>query len=87
VAAAEAGAAGAESRGRIKPGKIPAGKAAVAVHTGPYAKLGETYDRLLAFVKEQGLETQSFTYEFYLNDPDETPPGELETEIFFPVKE
>jgi effector-binding domain-containing protein len=87
VAAAEAGAAGAESRGRIKPGKIPGGKAAVAVHTGPYAKLGETYDRLLAFVKEQGLETESYCYEFYLNDPDETPPGELETEIFFPVKE
>lgn len=86
VAAAAAGAAGAEDRGRIKPGKIPGGKAAVAVHTGPYAKLGEAYDRLLAFVKEQGLETESFTYEFYLNDPETTPPEALQTEIYFPVK-
>jgi effector-binding domain-containing protein len=79
-------APGPEGRGRIRPGKIPGGRAAVAVHTGPYAQLAETYDRMLAFILEQGLETESFSYEFYLNDPETTPSGALQTEIWFPLK-
>lgn len=49
-------------------------------------KTEEAYNRLTAFVKEQGLEPESYVYEFYLNDPAETPPEELKTEIYFPVK-
>ncbi len=41
----------------------------------------------MAFVGESGLEMDSFSYEFYLNDPRSSPPEELKTEIFFPVKE
>jgi effector-binding domain-containing protein len=80
-------AAPVEGRGRVKPGKIPGGKAVVAVHTGPYAELGETYDLLLAFVEKQGLTTESFSYEYYLNDPETTPPEALQTEIYFPLKD
>jgi effector-binding domain-containing protein len=72
--------------GRVKAGKLPGGKAAVTLHVGPYGKIGEAYNRLTAFIKEQGMEPESFCYEFYLNDPDETPPEELKTEIYFPVK-
>jgi effector-binding domain-containing protein len=79
-------APGTRGKGRIQTGKIPGGKAAVAVHTGPYAQLGDTYDRLTAFIKERGLKTESFCYEFYLNDPETTPPATLQTEIFFPLK-
>lgn len=79
-------AAKVEARGRIKPGKLPAGKAAVGLHVGPYDKITEAYNRLTAFVKEKGLETDSFCYEVYLNDPADTPPDKLQTEIYFPVQ-
>ena len=75
-----------EGSGRVKAGKLPGGKAAVTLHAGPYEKIEEAYNRLTAFVKEQGLEPESYVYEFYLNDPAETPPEELKTEIYFPVK-
>ena len=76
----------AEGSGRVKAGKLPGGKAAVILHVGPYEKIEEAYNRLTAFVKEKELEPESFCYEFYLNDPAETPPEELKTEIYFPVK-
>ena len=76
-----------EGSGRVKPGKIPGGKAAVTIHVGPYEKIEEGYNSLAAFVKEMNLETESFTYEFYLNDPGAVPPEKLETEIYFPVKD
>jgi len=80
-------AAPTEGGGRIKAGTLPGGKAAVTLHVGPYGKIEEAYNRLTAFVKEQGLEPEAFCYEFYLNDPAETPPEELKTEIYFPVKD
>ncbi len=75
-----------EGKGRIRAGKIPGVKAAVTLHVGPYEKIDEAYNRLSAFVKKQGLETESYCYEFYLNDPAETRPEELKTEIYFPLK-
>lgn len=79
-------AADAPVEGRIKMGKLPAGKIAAAVHTGPYAKLEETYNKLMAYVKEQGLETEEWMYEYYLNSPMEMAPEELRTEICYPIK-
>lgn len=80
VTAAKAG------NGRIKAAKLPGGKAAVTMHTGPYDAIGETYNNLAAFMKEKGLTPETSCYEFYLNDPRETPPAELKTEIYFPLK-
>jgi effector-binding domain-containing protein len=75
-----------EGSGRVKAGKLPGGKAVTTLHVGPYDKIGDAYERLTAHVKEQGLETESFCYEFYLNDPGETRPEDLKTEIYFPIK-
>lgn len=72
--------------GRIKAGEIPGGKIAAAVHTGPYDKLEETYNKLMAFVKEKGLDVQEWMYEYYLNSPLEVKPEELQTQICYPVK-
>jgi len=79
-------AAKVEAKGRIKPGKLPAGRAAVTMHIGPYDKIQEAYNRLTAFVKEKGLEMGSSCYEVYLSDPNESPPQELQTEIYFPLR-
>lgn len=72
--------------GIIKIGELPAGKIASAVHHGPYDKLEETYIKLMEFVKGKGLETEEWMYEYYLNSPLEVKPGELQTEICYPLK-
>jgi effector-binding domain-containing protein len=75
-----------EGAGRVKSSKLPGGRAAVTIHVGPYEKIDEAYNGLMAFVKEKGLETDVFSYEFYLNDPREEKPEDLQTEIYFPIK-
>lgn len=76
----------AEGEGRITAGEIPGGTVASAVHKGPYDKLMDTYNILMAFVRENGLETTEWMYEFYLNSPAEVKPEDLETEICYPLK-
>ncbi len=76
-----------EGNDRIQPASLPAGKAAMALHVGPYEKIEETYNALAAFVKERHLTPKTFSYEFYLNDPRETKPEDLKTEIYFPLED
>ena len=76
-----------EGDGSVQCGRIPGGKAAVTLYVGPYDKIEKGYNDLTAYVKEKGLEIESFTYEFYINDPATTSPDKLETEIYFPVKQ
>ena len=75
-----------EGSGDVKSSKLPGGRAAVIMHTGPYDTIQESYAALSAFISEKGLEMEPFCYEVYLNDPRETPPQELKTEIYFPIK-
>jgi effector-binding domain-containing protein len=75
-----------ENEGRVEPGEIPGGRAAYDIHEGPYDTIGDAYNRLMAFIKEKGLEPTGISYEVYLNDPTDTPPEELKTEIYFPLK-
>ncbi len=70
----------------IQASEIPGGKLAFALHTGPYSECGLAYEALTQFVKEQGFEATGAAYEFYLNDPQETPQAQLQTQIVFPLK-
>ena len=72
--------------GRVVSGTLPGGKAAVAIHTGPYDTIGATYEKLTGYIKEQGLETEGICWESYVDDPGIVPPEELKTEVFFPLK-
>jgi hypothetical protein len=56
------------------------------MHKGPYRKVGESYERMLAWITEQGLTAQNECIEFYLNDPSEVKQEELETRILIPVR-
>jgi effector-binding domain-containing protein len=53
--------------------------------TGRYGDITPAYDALTQFVKEQGYEPTGISYEFYLNDPAETPQEQLQTQIVFPL--
>jgi effector-binding domain-containing protein len=74
-----------EAAGRVKPSKLPAGKVVSELHTGPYAKLSETYEKVMASIQRDGLKVAPWMYESYLNSPEEVPESELKTEICFPL--
>jgi len=73
-------------KGEIQSGEIPAGKFASVLHTGPYDQCGPAYAALTQFVQGSGHAATGASYEFYLNDPQQTPPQELQTLIVFPLK-
>ena len=72
--------------GEIQPSEIPGGKAATCLHVGPYSEVGPAYNALTQWIEENGYEATGVAYEMYLNDPSDTPPEELKTQIVFPLK-
>ena len=73
-------------KGEIQAGEIPGGQLASVLHTGPYDQCGLAYEALTQFVQESGRQATGVAYEFYLNDPQQTPPQQLQTLIMFPLK-
>lgn len=71
--------------GDIKLGSTYAGEALKAIHKGPYAKLGETYAKVMPYMDAQKLKSSGPPWEVYINDPQTTPEEELVTEIYFPL--
>ena len=71
----------------ITPGTLPSGKFLVDLHQGPYENIGEAYSRMISYISALELNFSGESYEFYLNNPSETPPEKLMTEIWFPVVE
>jgi effector-binding domain-containing protein len=72
--------------GSIQASEMPSGKIATCVYTGPYTDIAPAYAALSAWMKENGCEATGVVYELYLNDPAQTPPLELLTQIAFPLK-
>lgn len=66
---------------------IPAGRAAVAIHRGPYDRLPESYQEIEKWMRGQGLTAAGAPWETYLTDPGDHPdPATWETEIVQPVR-
>jgi len=70
----------------IQAGQMPAGDYAICMFTGPYSEIEPAYTALTQFVQEKDREATGVAYEIYLNDPDQTPPEALMTQILFPLK-
>jgi len=77
-----------EPSGEVGVQSIPGGDYAVAVHIGPYSRLGETYARVMGqWLPRSGRELRATPcFEVYVNDPESTPPDELITEIHVPLE-
>lgn len=73
-------------RDDIKASEIPGGRAATCLYVGPYSDIGPAYNALSQWMKENGHEPTGVAYEMYLDDPDQTPPEELKTQILFPLR-
>ena len=70
----------------IQASEIPAGKQVSCLHTGPYNKVDSAYNAMMEWVPANGYTATCVSYEFYLNDPEQTPESELLTKIVFPLK-
>ncbi|MCP3919740.1 MAG: hypothetical protein GY711_29755 [bacterium] len=76
-----------QPKGRIKADKLPAGRAVVIWHVGPYVKLGATHKRMMEFLKKEGLEADGPPWEEYWTDPGLEPdPEKWRTKVVQPVK-
>ncbi|MEI6439143.1 MAG: AraC family transcriptional regulator [Alphaproteobacteria bacterium] len=67
--------------------EIPAGKQAVLLYKGPYAQIGKGYQELFGWLPSSGEEpAQQPCFEINLNDPRQTAPEDLLTELCLPLK-
>jgi len=73
-------------KGKVEPSKAPHGRIASCLYTGPYSGVEPAYAALTEWVKAHGYEPTGVCYESYLNDPDQTPPEALQTQIMFAIK-
>ena len=72
--------------GEFSMSKTCEGKAITATHKGAYKDVEETYVALMGYMAEHKLESTGVYYDYYLNDPANTPESELLTKVVFPIK-
>ena len=65
---------------------LPAGRFAIGLHEGSYARMMEGWQSAYAAFHAHGLRpADTAPYEVYLNDPSTVPEPDLRTEIHLPV--
>lgn len=74
--------------GDVVASQLPTGRAATAIHTGPYDNLEQTWSELFTWISEQKLTPGPGFWELYLSDPVlESDPSKLQTQLFVPLAE
>jgi effector-binding domain-containing protein len=74
-------------KGRVKNGELPAGKAVMAWHIGPYEKLGDAHAALKKHVDTSKLKSRGGPWEVYWTDPGMVPDSsKWRTQLFMPVE-
>lgn len=69
----------------IKCYELPGGPMAKIVHKGPYEAMEPTYEKLFAWINENGKTLSGPIREAYLNDPREVGTQEILTVIYAPI--
>lgn len=62
------------------------GKGIVTMHQGAYKDLEHTYAAMMKYLAEHQLSPNGVYYEYYLNDPTNTPERELLTKVICMIK-
>lgn len=65
--------------------EIPEGDYLSAIFTGPYDQLMDAYGEMTVYMTEHKIQVTGGVYESYLNDPADTAPEALMTEIIFSI--
>ncbi len=68
--------------GRVEPGELPGGEAAVCLHIGAYEEVAAAYAAVQTWMKEHQRVLSGAPWEAYLTPPEEQPPR---TEVVFPL--
>jgi effector-binding domain-containing protein len=66
----------------IQPSQTPSGKSVTCLHIGPYIDVEPSYHALTEWIKNYGYEAAGIAYEVYLNDPVNTEPAKLNTQVY-----
>lgn len=72
-------------KGDIKASSIPEGKVIFCMYRGAYHEIEPTYNEMLQYLKDNGLELRGASYEYYYNGPN-FPEEDYLTKIIMPVK-
>ncbi|MDH5345791.1 MAG: SRPBCC family protein, partial [Gammaproteobacteria bacterium] len=70
----------------VKIGETYAGTLIRVRHTGSYATLGRTHDKIAAYLAATGIERNGDAWESYVSDPGRTDASGLHTYIYYPVR-
>lgn len=67
--------------------RIPAGRYACTTHIGPYTTLGDAWAQFMgSWLPQSGHRVgDGPSFEIYRNDPTQTPPEKLRTEMYLPI--
>ena len=65
----------------------PTGKAVTTLYIGPYEEIEPAYDFLMKWCADNSLILNGVAYEVYLNDPSNTSPEMLKTQVHLLLKE
>jgi DNA gyrase inhibitor GyrI len=72
--------------GEVKPGQLPAGPAAIAVHAGPYETLSATYEAMERWLDASTFAPNGGPWELYITDPSVEPDASRWlTEVIYPL--
>jgi len=71
---------------QIKLITLQEGKSAQLLHVGPYSEEQVSIDKLMAYIKQQGLCVDGKHHEIYLSDPRRIAPEKLKTILRYPVR-
>jgi len=55
-------------------------------HIGSYATLGETHEKIAAYLAALGIERNGDAWESYISDPTRTSESELLTYVYYPIR-
>ncbi len=77
-----------QPEGEVKARTLAGGRYAMFLHEGPYENLVHTYRGIFGqWLPASGEELREEPcFEIYLNSPDQTPPQDLKTEIYVPIR-
>ena len=71
-------------QGNVQPSSLPSCRVATTVHVGGYDQLGMAWERLGAWIREQGLTPRDDLWEVYVTKPNpHMDPADLRTELFW----
>jgi len=72
--------------GPVKIGQTYAGTVIRVRHKGPYRTLGQTHQKIAAYLAALGIERAGDAWESYISDPTKVPEAELLTYVYYPIR-